>query len=97
MSLLSTVDQFRILSDTVLAQVGNPTPEAPPPADTRLRLLRYAVWLAMLGGILAVFYALGRFVRERTATDPVSPNTLIIGITGFIVFIAGMVVNGAIP
>lgn len=53
------------LHDTVLAQVGNPTPEAPPMADKVMQLSRYFTWGVLLSGITAITYGGGRFAWEK--------------------------------
>ncbi|MFI9508151.1 hypothetical protein [Nocardia sp. NPDC052566] len=53
------------LHETVLAQVGNPTPEPPPVADKILQLGRYFTWLVQLSGITAITYGGGRFAWEK--------------------------------
>ncbi|MEV0293704.1 hypothetical protein [Nocardia sp. NPDC050710] len=53
------------LHDTVLAQVGNPTPEAPPLSDKLLQMGRYFTWLIQLSGITAITYGGGRFAWEK--------------------------------
>src|SRR6476469_5282207 len=49
----------------VLAQLGNPTPEAPPLADKILQMVRYFTWFILLAGITAITYAGGRFAWEK--------------------------------
>ena len=41
---------------TVLAQVGNPTPETPPAADKLLKLVRYFTWFVLLSGVIGITY-----------------------------------------
>ncbi|MRH87304.1 hypothetical protein GFY24_07480 [Nocardia sp. SYP-A9097] len=58
----------------VLAQIGNPTPEAPPESDRWMKLVRYLVWLAMVLGVLAVFgaviAAVVLVIRRRSRPKP---------------------------
>ncbi|APA99607.1 hypothetical protein NS506_05561 [Nocardia seriolae] len=62
----------------VLAQVGNPTPEAPPEADSMLKLVRFLVWsaivvgaLAFVGGIVALIVWT---VRQTSRPAPQRPQ-----------------------
>ena len=50
---------------TVLAQVGNPTPETPPAADKLLKMVRYFTWFVLLSGVTAVTYGGGKFAWEK--------------------------------
>ncbi|SNY80072.1 hypothetical protein SAMN04244553_1822 [Nocardia amikacinitolerans] len=38
----------------VLAQVGNPTPEPPPGSEKHLQIVRYLIWLAVIGVVALV-------------------------------------------
>ncbi|MDO3651042.1 MULTISPECIES: hypothetical protein [Nocardia] len=49
----------------VVAQVGNPTPEAPPMADKVMQLSRYFTWGILLSGVTAITYGGGRFAWEK--------------------------------
>ncbi|AFU01393.1 hypothetical protein O3I_017160 [Nocardia brasiliensis ATCC 700358] len=53
------------LHDTVLAEVSNPSPEAPPLADKLMQMGRYFTWLVQLSGITAITYGGGRFAWEK--------------------------------
>lgn len=53
------------LHDTVLAEIDNPTPEAPPMADKLLQMGSYFSWLIQLSGITAITYGGGRFAWEK--------------------------------
>ncbi len=46
---------------SILAQVGNPTPEAPPASDKFMRLVRYFTWFVLLSGVMGITYAGGKF------------------------------------
>ncbi|WP_206045895.1 hypothetical protein [Nocardia mangyaensis] len=48
-----------------VAQVGNPTPEAPPMADKVMQLSRYFTWGILLSGVTAITYGGGRFAWEK--------------------------------
>jgi hypothetical protein len=54
-----------VLDGAVLAQVGNPTPEAPPMAEKILQLGRYFTWMILLSGVTAITYGGGRFAWEK--------------------------------
>jgi hypothetical protein len=51
--------------NVVVAQVGNPTPEAPPMADKVMQLGRYFTWMILLSGVTAITYGGGRFAWEK--------------------------------
>jgi hypothetical protein len=53
------------LHDAVLAEVDNPTPEAPPLADKLLQMGNYFSWLIQLSGVTAIAYGGGRFAWEK--------------------------------
>ncbi|KQY31361.1 MULTISPECIES: hypothetical protein [Nocardia] len=62
------------VTDT-LAQIGNPTPEAPPLADKIMQLVRYLTWFILLSGIIAITVAGGKFAWEKwTGSSMESPK-----------------------
>lgn len=52
-------------SYTTLAQVGNPTPEAPPLADKITQMTRYLTWFVLLSGVTAIMFGGGKFAWEK--------------------------------
>lgn len=86
------------LHDTVLAEVGNPTPEAPPMADKLLQMGRYFTWLIQLSGITAITYGGGRFAWEKWAGGGLqSPKMIASAMAGGAVATsAGTIMNAVI-
>ena len=87
------------LHDTVLAQLGNPTPETPPIADKLLQLVRYFTWFVLLSGVLAITYAGGHFAWEKWAGGGISQSPKMVAgamIGGIIATSAGTIMNAVI-
>ncbi|WP_028478424.1 hypothetical protein [Nocardia sp. CNY236] len=53
------------LHEVVVAQIENPTAEAPPMADKLMQMGRYFTWLVQLSGVTAITYGGGRFAWEK--------------------------------
>ncbi|WP_040795219.1 hypothetical protein [Nocardia higoensis] len=88
------------VGDTVstLAQVGNPTPEAPPLSDKIMLFVRYATWFAILSGILSIIYAGGRFAWEKWSGSGMESPKMVAGamIGGAVATSAGTIMNAVI-
>ena len=83
---------------TVLAQVGNPTPETPPVADKLLKMVRYFTWFTLLSGVSAVTYGGGKFAWEKWTGGGLESPKMVAGamIGGIIATSAGTIMNAAI-
>ncbi|MEV6325006.1 hypothetical protein AB0M45_28075 [Nocardia sp. NPDC051787] len=88
--ILTSVDSF-----TTLAQIGDPTPEAPPLADKLLRFVRYFTWFALLSGIVSIIYAGGRFAWEKWSGSGLQSPKMIAGamLGGVVATSAGTIMN----
>jgi len=88
------------VGDTVstLAQVGNPTPEAPPLSDKIMQFVRYATWFAIMSGILSIVYAGGRFAWEKWSGSGLQSPKMVAGamIGGTVATSAGTIMNAVI-
>ncbi|WP_327114124.1 hypothetical protein OHB12_33555 [Nocardia sp. NBC_01730] len=82
-------------SITTLAQIGNPTPEAPPLSDKLLQFVRYLTWFALLSGIVSIVYAGGRFAWEKWTGGALQSPKMIAGamIGGVVATSAGTIMN----
>ncbi|AXK85800.1 hypothetical protein IU443_25520 [Nocardia farcinica] len=91
--LMSVGDTF-----STLAQVGNPTPEAPPLSDKIMQFVRYATWFALLSGILSIVYAGGRFAWEKWSGNAMQSPKMVAGamIGGVVATSAGTIMNAVI-
>ncbi|SUA47862.1 Uncharacterised protein [Nocardia africana] len=83
---------------TVLAQVGNPTPETPPAADKLLKLVRYFTWFVLLSGVTAITYGGGRFAWEKWNGGGLESPKMVAGamIGGGVATSAGTIMNAVI-
>ncbi|TQM31068.1 hypothetical protein FB390_2711 [Nocardia bhagyanarayanae] len=83
---------------TVLAQVGNPTPEAPPISDKILQMVRYLTWFVLLSGIAAITYAGGRFAWEKWTGGGLQSPKMVAGamLGGAIATSAGTIMNAVV-
>ncbi|MET8650765.1 MULTISPECIES: hypothetical protein [Nocardia] len=82
----------------VLAQIGNPSPEAPPLADKIMQLVRYLTWFVLLSGILAIVYAGGRFAWEKWSGGGLQSPKMVAGamIGGVVATSAGTIMNAVV-
>ncbi|MGO4615400.1 hypothetical protein AB4305_13115 [Nocardia sp. 2YAB30] len=82
-------------SITTLAQIGNPTPEAPPLSDKLLQFVRYLTWFALLSGIVSIIYAGGRFAWEKWTGGALQSPKMIAGamLGGVVATSAGTIMN----
>ncbi|WP_433209066.1 hypothetical protein ACQP1G_33730 [Nocardia sp. CA-107356] len=80
------------------AQIGNPTPEAPPVSDKFLQMVRYLTWFVLLAGICAIIYAGGRFAWEKWTGGGLESPKMVAGamIGGVIATSAGTIMNAVI-
>ncbi|MET9487507.1 MULTISPECIES: hypothetical protein [unclassified Nocardia] len=87
-----------LLTQSVLAQLGNPTPETPPVADKLMRLVRYFTWFVLLAGVLAIIFAGGKFAWEKWNGGSLTAPKQIAGalIGGIIATSAGTIMNAVI-
>ncbi|MTE15371.1 hypothetical protein GLP40_21675 [Nocardia sp. CT2-14] len=83
---------------TVVAQIGNPTPETPPVADKLMKLVRYFTWFTMLSGVTAITYGGGRFAWEKWSGGGLESPKMIAGamIGGVTATSAGTIMNSVI-
>ncbi|MFC4372575.1 hypothetical protein ACFO5K_00560 [Nocardia halotolerans] len=81
-----------------LAQIGNPTPEAPPLSDKILQLVRYFTWFILLSGVTAITYAGGRFAWEKWTGGGLQSPKMVAGamIGGAVATSAGTIMNAMI-
>lgn len=78
-----------------LAQIQNPSPQAPPLSDKVLRLVRYMTWFAVLSGIVSIIYAGGRFTWEKWTGGALQSPKMVAGamIGGVVATSAGTIMN----
>lgn len=86
------------LHDTILAQLGNPTPEAPPASDKILKMVRYLTWLVLLSGVAGITFAGGKFAWEKWNGGTFDSPKMLAGamIGGVIATSAGTIMNAII-
>jgi hypothetical protein len=49
----------------VLAQMGDPSPEAPPLSDKIIQMTRYLTWFVLLSGVTSIVFGGGKFAWEK--------------------------------
>ncbi|MFI7669226.1 hypothetical protein [Nocardia sp. NPDC049526] len=78
-----------------LAQIQNPTPQAPPLSDKLLQMVRYLTWFALLSGIISIIYAGGRFAWEKWNGGAMQSPKMVAGamIGGVVATSAGTIMN----
>ncbi|RDI66878.1 hypothetical protein DFR76_104631 [Nocardia pseudobrasiliensis] len=83
---------------TVVAQVGNPTPETPPAADKLLKMVRYFTWFVLLSGVSAITYGGGKFAWEKWNGGALDSPKMVAGamIGGATATSAGTIMNAVI-
>ncbi|MBF6215020.1 hypothetical protein IU433_22620 [Nocardia puris] len=83
---------------STVAQVGNPTPEAPPLSDKIEQFVRYATWFALLSGIISIIYAGGRFAWEKWSGSGMNSPKMVAGamIGGVVATSAGTIMNAVV-
>ncbi|MFF0529523.1 MULTISPECIES: hypothetical protein [Nocardia] len=93
MILMSVGDTY-----STLAQIGNPTPEAPPLSDKLMQFVRYATWFALLSGIMSIIYAGGRFAWEKWSGGALQSPKMVAGamIGGVVATSAGTIMNAVV-
>lgn len=74
-------------------------PESPPGADYLYKLGRWAVWIFLLGGSVAIAYAGGRFAWEKsTGGETKSPQIVLAALIGGVVSVtSSQILNAFIP
>ncbi|MQY17477.1 hypothetical protein [Nocardia macrotermitis] len=84
--------------ELVLAQVSNPTPQAPPLAGKFMQLLHYCTWFALLSGTGAIIFAGGRFAWEKWGGGPLESPKMVAGalIGGVVATSAGTLMNSVL-
>ena len=84
--------------ETVLAQIDNPTPEAPPNSDKILQMVRYLTWMVLLSGVCGVTYAGGRFAWEKWNGGQLDSPKMLAGamLGGVIATSAGTIMNAVV-
>ncbi|WP_406232222.1 hypothetical protein [Nocardia sp. NBC_01009] len=84
--------------DAVLAQIGNPSPEAPPTSDKFLQMVRYLNWFVLLSGVSGITYAGGRFAWEKWSGGQLESPKMIAGamIGGVVATSAGTIMNSVV-
>ena len=80
---------------TVYAQVGDPTPVAPPLADKITQFVQYATWLAILSGTVSIVFAGGKFAWEKWSGSSMQSPKMVAGamIGGVVATSAGTIMN----
>lgn len=82
----------------VVAQMGNPTPEAPPLSDKAMQLSRYFTWATLLSGITAITYGGGRFAWEKWSGGTLQSPKMVAGAMagGAVATSAGTIMNAIV-
>lgn len=86
------------LHEVILAQVSNPTPQAPPLASKLMQLVHYCTWFALLSGTTAIIFAGGRFAWEKWNGGPLDSPKMVAGalIGGLVATSAGTLMNSVL-
>ncbi|KAF0845713.1 hypothetical protein [Nocardia caishijiensis] len=95
--ILAAVADTLVFTDT-LAQIGNPTPEAPPLSEKILQMVRYFTWFILLSGIIAITYAGGKFAWEKWTGGAMQSPRMVAGamIGGVVATSGGTIMNAMI-
>ncbi|MEV0686767.1 hypothetical protein AB0I35_23140 [Nocardia sp. NPDC050378] len=95
--ILAAVTDTLAFTDT-LAQIGNPTPEAPPLSEKLLQMVRYFTWFVLLSGIIAITYAGGKFAWEKWTGGAMQSPRMVAGamIGGVVATSGGTIMNAMI-
>ncbi|MFD4432147.1 hypothetical protein [Nocardia sp. NPDC058497] len=82
----------------LVAQLSNPTPQAPPMSDKIVQLVRYFTWFILLSGVIAITYAGGKFAWEKWTGGGLESPKMIAGamIGGAVAASAGTIMNAMI-
>ncbi|WP_431949792.1 hypothetical protein [Nocardia lijiangensis] len=93
MILMSVGDTY-----STLAQIGNPTPEAPPLSDKMMQFVQYGTWFALLSGVASIIYAGGRFAWEKWSGGALQSPKMVAGamLGGVVATSAGTIMNSVI-
>jgi hypothetical protein len=83
---------------TTVAQIDNPTPQAPPISDKLMQMVRYLTWFAILSGIVSIIYAGGRFAWEKWSGSALQSPKMVAGamIGGVVATSAGTIMNAVL-
>ncbi|PXX54101.1 hypothetical protein DFR70_12582 [Nocardia tenerifensis] len=86
------------IHDALLAQIGDPNPEAPPISDQLLQIFRYFTWFVLLSGVTGITYAGGRFAWEKWNGGPLASPKMLAGAMagGLIATSAGTILNAVL-
>ncbi|MFC9895331.1 hypothetical protein ACFVMC_16735 [Nocardia sp. NPDC127579] len=86
------------LGETLLAQIGNPTPATPPLADKIERMVSWLTWFAILSGILGIVFAGGRFAWEKWTGGAMQSPKMVAGamVGGVVATSAGTIMNALV-
>lgn len=87
-----------LASYDLMAQLSNPTPQAPPMSDKIVQLVRYFTWFILLSGVIAITYAGGKFAWEKWTGGGLESPKMIAGamIGGAVATSAGTIMNAMI-
>lgn len=80
---------------TVLAQMNNFTPEAPPGTKGLTKLVQWLMWFVLLSGVSAIIFAGGRFAWEKWHGGMLESPKMVVGalIGGIVATSAGSIMN----
>ncbi|MFC9895935.1 hypothetical protein ACFVMC_19785 [Nocardia sp. NPDC127579] len=83
---------------TVLAQVRNPSPQAPPGSEKFMQLVGYLTWFVLLSGICGIVYAGGKFAWEKWSGGGLESPKMVAGamIGGVVATSAGTIMTALI-
>ncbi|MEV6280340.1 hypothetical protein [Nocardia sp. NPDC051832] len=86
------------IGETLLAQIGNPTPETPPLSDKIMTMVRWLTWFAILSGIVAIIFAGGKFAWEKWQGSALQSPKMVAGamIGGVVATSAGTIMNALV-
>ncbi|MEU6191692.1 hypothetical protein [Nocardia sp. NPDC047038] len=83
---------------TVLAQLNNFTPDAPPGTERLTTLVRWLMWFVLLSGVSAIIFAGGRFAWEKWHGGMLESPKMVVGalIGGVVATSAGSIMSAII-
>ncbi|WP_406275285.1 hypothetical protein OH799_02840 [Nocardia sp. NBC_00881] len=84
--------------EVLLAQIDNPTPEAPPGSEKILQMVRYLTWFVLLSGVSGITYAGGKFAWEKWSGGTLDSPKMVAGamIGGVVATSAGTIMNAVV-
>ncbi|MFQ6228538.1 hypothetical protein [Nocardia sp. NPDC002869] len=90
-------DGLPVLHDhyAVLAQLGDPSPEAPPLSDKVTQMTRYLTWFVLLSGVTSIVFGGSRLAWEKWNGGPLTAPKQIAGAMagGAVATSAGTIMN----